>query len=88
MVDTSGAWRYRSLWEHHFKNCHGIIYVIDSSDRMRLGRCHENSERKRIAYYIFPYTFEIDLYIYTILKNFHFKCLLFLIDLIFNSVEQ
>ncbi|XP_049309845.1 ADP-ribosylation factor-like protein 6 [Bactrocera dorsalis] len=36
MVDTSGAWRYRSLWEHHFKNCHGIIYVIDSSDRMRL----------------------------------------------------
>lgn len=34
----SGAGRYRSLWEHHFKSCHGIVFVIDSSDRMRLGK--------------------------------------------------
>ncbi|XP_037716017.1 ADP-ribosylation factor-like protein 6 [Drosophila subpulchrella] len=34
-IDMSGATRYRNLWEHQFKNCHGIIYVIDSSDRMR-----------------------------------------------------
>ncbi|KAH8261030.1 hypothetical protein KR044_002370 [Drosophila immigrans] len=34
-VDMSGATRYRNLWEHQFKNCQGIIYVIDSSDRMR-----------------------------------------------------
>lgn len=47
MVDTSGAWRYRSLWEHHFKNCHGIIYVIDSSDRMRLGTFHEISSARK-----------------------------------------
>lgn len=33
----SGAGRYRSLWEHHFKSCQGIVFVIDSSDRMRLG---------------------------------------------------
>lgn len=33
----SGAGRYRNLWEHHFKSCQGIIFVIDSSDRMRLG---------------------------------------------------
>lgn len=32
----SGAGRYRSLWEHHFKSCQGIVFVIDSSDRMRL----------------------------------------------------
>ncbi|KAL1401913.1 hypothetical protein pipiens_001909 [Culex pipiens pipiens] len=32
----SGATRYRSLWEHHFKSCQGIVFVIDSSDRMRL----------------------------------------------------
>lgn len=32
----SGAGRYRSLWEHHFKPCQGIVFVIDSSDRMRL----------------------------------------------------
>lgn len=35
--DMSGAGRYRNLWEHHFKSCQGIIFVIDSSDRMRLG---------------------------------------------------
>ncbi|XP_055626404.1 ADP-ribosylation factor-like protein 6 [Toxorhynchites rutilus septentrionalis] len=34
--DMSGATRYRSLWEHHFKACQGIVFVIDSSDRMRL----------------------------------------------------
>uniref|UniRef100_A0A1B0DJK9 ADP-ribosylation factor-like protein 6 n=1 Tax=Phlebotomus papatasi TaxID=29031 RepID=A0A1B0DJK9_PHLPP len=34
--DMSGAGRYRSLWEHHFKSCHAIVFVIDSSDRMRL----------------------------------------------------
>lgn len=32
----SGAGRYRSLWEHHFKSCQGIVFVIDSGDRMRL----------------------------------------------------
>lgn len=35
--DMSGAGRYRNLWEHHFKSCQGIVFVIDSSDRMRLG---------------------------------------------------
>lgn len=35
--DMSGAGRYRNLWEHHFEACQGIVFVIDSSDRMRLG---------------------------------------------------
>lgn len=43
----SGAGRYRNLWEHHFKSCQGIVFVIDSSDRMRLGNkiyiCNEIS---------------------------------------------
>lgn len=34
--DMAGIGRYRNLWEHHFKNCNGIVFVIDSSDRMRL----------------------------------------------------
>uniref|UniRef100_A0AAR5Q6C7 ADP-ribosylation factor-like protein 6 n=1 Tax=Dendroctonus ponderosae TaxID=77166 RepID=A0AAR5Q6C7_DENPD len=34
--DMSGHGRYRDLWEHYYKNCHGIIFVIDSSDRLRL----------------------------------------------------
>lgn len=35
--DYGGQGRYRNLWEHQFKTCHGIVFVIDSSDRMRLG---------------------------------------------------
>ncbi|CRK91359.1 CLUMA_CG005032, isoform A [Clunio marinus] len=34
--DMAGIGRYRNLWEHHFKTCNGIVFVIDSSDRMRL----------------------------------------------------
>lgn len=37
--DMSGGVRYRNLWEHHFKNCQGVVFVIDSSDKMRLGMC-------------------------------------------------
>lgn len=32
----SGHGRYRNLWEHYYKDCHGIIFVIDSGDRLRL----------------------------------------------------
>lgn len=34
----AGIGRYRNLWEHRFKTCHGVVFVIDSSDRMRLGK--------------------------------------------------
>lgn len=34
--DMSGQGRYRDLWEHYYKDCDGIIFVIDSSDRLRL----------------------------------------------------
>ncbi|XP_065370522.1 ADP-ribosylation factor-like protein 6 [Calliphora vicina] len=36
VIDMSGAWKYRNLWQHQFKSCQGIIYVIDSSDNMRM----------------------------------------------------
>lgn len=39
--DMSGAGRYRNLWEHHFRSCQGIVFVIDSSDKMRLGMCDD-----------------------------------------------
>lgn len=32
----SGHGRYRDLWEHYYKDCHGIVFVVDSSDRLRL----------------------------------------------------
>jgi ADP-ribosylation factor-like protein 6 len=34
--DMSGQSKYRYLWEHYYKEAHGIIYVVDSSDRMRI----------------------------------------------------
>ncbi|RZC34322.1 Arf, Ras, G-alpha, SRPRB, and/or Miro domain containing protein [Asbolus verrucosus] len=34
--DMSGHGRYRDLWEHYYKDCHGVIFVVDSSDRLRL----------------------------------------------------
>lgn len=32
----SGHDRYRALWEHYYKDCQGIIFIIDSSDKLRL----------------------------------------------------
>lgn len=34
--DMSGQGRYRNLWEHYYKDCNGIIFVIDSSDKLRI----------------------------------------------------
>lgn len=34
--DMSGQGRYRNLWEHYYRECHGIIFVLDSSDRLRM----------------------------------------------------
>ena len=34
--DMSGQGRYRSLWEHYYHDCQGVIFVVDSSDKLRL----------------------------------------------------
>lgn len=34
--DMSGQGRYRNLWEHYYKECNGIIFVLDSSDKLRI----------------------------------------------------
>uniref|UniRef100_A0A8C5DXK1 ADP-ribosylation factor-like protein 6 n=1 Tax=Gouania willdenowi TaxID=441366 RepID=A0A8C5DXK1_GOUWI len=36
VFDMSGQSRYRSLWEHYYKESHAIIFVIDSSDKLRM----------------------------------------------------
>lgn len=33
--DMSGQSRYRNLWEHYYREADAIVFVIDSSDRMR-----------------------------------------------------
>ena len=34
--DMSGNSRYRNLWEAYYKDCQGIIFVVDSSERLRM----------------------------------------------------
>lgn len=34
--DMSGQGRYRNLWELHYKGVAGVIFVIDSSDSLRM----------------------------------------------------
>ena len=32
----SGQGRYRSLWEHYYADVQAIIYVVDSTDKIRM----------------------------------------------------
>ena len=36
IYDMSGQGRYRSLWELYYTDAQAIIFVIDSTDRIRL----------------------------------------------------
>uniref|UniRef100_A0A0R3RHE0 ADP-ribosylation factor-like protein 6 n=1 Tax=Elaeophora elaphi TaxID=1147741 RepID=A0A0R3RHE0_9BILA len=34
--DMSGQGKYRNLWENYYKEVDGVVFVIDSNDRLRL----------------------------------------------------
>jgi len=36
VFDMSGAGRYRNLWEQYYKDANAIIYVVDTSDKLRM----------------------------------------------------
>mmetsp|Transcript_22913 Transcript_22913/g.23563 ORF Transcript_22913/g.23563 Transcript_22913/m.23563 type:complete len:188 (-) Transcript_22913:32-595(-) len=36
IFDMSGQGRYRTLWEHYYQDAEAIIFVIDSTDRLRM----------------------------------------------------
>uniref|UniRef100_A0A7S2V202 ADP-ribosylation factor-like protein 6 n=1 Tax=Fibrocapsa japonica TaxID=94617 RepID=A0A7S2V202_9STRA len=36
IFDMSGQARYRSLWEHYYRDVQAIMFVLDSTDRIRL----------------------------------------------------
>lgn len=36
VYDMSGQGRYRNLWEHYYKEAGGVIFVIDSTDKIRM----------------------------------------------------
>lgn len=41
MWDVGGQDKLRPLWRHYYEGCEGVIFVVDSNDRERLGlaRC-------------------------------------------------
>ncbi|OCT93881.1 hypothetical protein XELAEV_18011552mg [Xenopus laevis] len=44
VFDMSGQGRYRNLWEHYYKEGQAIIFVIDSSDKLRMVVAKEELE--------------------------------------------
>ena len=36
IFDLGGAASFRGIWPHYFHDCHGVIFVVDSSDTKRL----------------------------------------------------
>ncbi|PIN03633.1 GTP-binding ADP-ribosylation factor Arf1 [Handroanthus impetiginosus] len=40
-IGGQGAWKLRPLWKHFFNNTDGLIYVVDSLDRERIGWAKE-----------------------------------------------
>lgn len=34
--DMSGQGRYRTLWEQYYRDCQGVVFVVDSSDKIRM----------------------------------------------------
>ena len=45
VYDMSGQGRYRSLWEHYYADVQAIIYVLDSTDRLRICVAKEELEQ-------------------------------------------
>jgi ADP-ribosylation factor protein 1 len=44
MWDVGGQTKIRPLWRHYFINTEGLIFVVDSNDRERIGEAREELE--------------------------------------------
>eukprot|EP00092_Neocalanus_flemingeri_P031508 GFUD01034218.1.p1 GENE.GFUD01034218.1~~GFUD01034218.1.p1 ORF type:complete len:182 (+),score=70.68 GFUD01034218.1:40-585(+) len=42
--DVGGQTKIRALWQHYFENTDAVIFVVDSTDRERLGEAREELE--------------------------------------------
>ena len=38
MWDVGGQDKLRPLWRHYFQNTNGVIFVVDSNDKERIGQ--------------------------------------------------
>ncbi|XP_072093275.1 uncharacterized protein [Arachis hypogaea] len=43
--DVGGQEKLRPLWKHYFNNTDGLIYVVDSLDRERIGQAKQEFQR-------------------------------------------
>lgn len=43
--DVGGQDKIRPLWRHYFQNTQGLIFVVDSNDRERVGEAREELMR-------------------------------------------
>lgn len=43
--DVGGQDKIRPLWRHYFQNTQGLIFVVDSNDRERIGEAAEELQR-------------------------------------------
>ncbi|CCF59548.1 hypothetical protein KAFR_0H01380 [Kazachstania africana CBS 2517] len=39
--DIGGHESLRSMWSNYYPNCHGIIFVVDSTDNLRINECKD-----------------------------------------------
>ncbi|CAH2086817.1 unnamed protein product [Euphydryas editha] len=43
--DLGGQQELQSLWDKYYAECHGVIYIVDSSDRDRISESKETFDR-------------------------------------------
>ncbi|EER01855.1 ADP ribosylation factor 1, putative [Perkinsus marinus ATCC 50983] len=43
--DVGGQDKIRPLWRHYYQNTHGLIFVVDSNDRDRIGDAKDELQR-------------------------------------------
>jgi len=43
--DVGGQDKIRPLWRHYFQNTQGLIFVVDSNDRDRIGEANEELQK-------------------------------------------
>ena len=42
LYDLGGGKKIRDIWKNYLSEVYGVIYVVDSSDRERIGEVEEN----------------------------------------------
>ncbi|RNF22626.1 ADP-ribosylation factor 1 [Trypanosoma cruzi] len=45
MWDVGGQDVLRPLWRHYYQNTNGLIFVVDSNDRERIGKARQELEK-------------------------------------------